>query len=195
VISRSLAARVGVSPNGDDHHGHGVDIATSARHEHWQALSSALIPYAMELADKASAAFALEVRYPFFDQRLVEFCLSIPAEQKLRNGWTRSVMRRAMEGIVPPSVQWRIDKSDLSPSFNRGLFERDREIVDDVVFSQLPALTDYVDEEAVLAAYRRWLAQPMRSQRDALTLYSVANLALWLRTSELGTCSPISPTA
>lgn len=186
LISHQLAERVG---EGGRSRGQVEGHVRSARHEHWQGLNSPLIPYAMELADAASGAFGIEVRYPFFDRRLVEFCLSIPASQKLSDGWTRSVMRRAMTGILPTAVQWRVDKADLSPNFMRGLFERDRAILEDVVMSRLPALSDFVDEAAVRAAYQRWLAQPMREERDALTLYTVATLALWLETSGFGTSS------
>jgi hypothetical protein len=36
------------------------------------------------------------MRYPFWDKRMIEFCLSLPPEQKIKKGWTRMIMRRAM---------------------------------------------------------------------------------------------------
>ena len=42
-----------------------------------------------------------EARYPFLDQTLIEFILSIPADQLLRPGERRSLMRRSLAGIVP----------------------------------------------------------------------------------------------
>jgi asparagine synthase (glutamine-hydrolysing) len=156
----------------------------SARESHGRSLNSPLIPYAMEFADAASSAFCVEVRYPFFDRRLIEFCLAVPAEQKLQNGWTRSIMRRAMTGIIPTEIQWRTTKADLSPNFSRGLFERDRKTIEDVVFSGLESVEAYVDVSAVQEAYRRWVVQPYRHQRDALTLFTVTTLALWLENSK-----------
>jgi asparagine synthase (glutamine-hydrolysing) len=141
----------------------------------------------MELADAASSAFAIEARYPFFYQRLIEFCVAIPAEQKLRDGWTRAVMRRAMDDILPTEVQWRVDKANLGFNFKRRLFEGDRGIIQRVVESGLTSLAEYVDLRAVRDAYRRWSEQPSRDQRDAQTLYRVVTLALWLETSGLGT--------
>jgi asparagine synthase (glutamine-hydrolysing) len=52
-----------------------------------------------------------DVRYPFVDRRLVEFCLSIPLEQLTRPGETRSLMRRALRGIVPERVLTRRSKN------------------------------------------------------------------------------------
>src|SRR5262249_27045704 len=47
---------------------------------------------------RPSAPTFEEVRYPFLDQNLIEFILSIPGEQLLRPGERRSLMRRALIG-------------------------------------------------------------------------------------------------
>src|SRR5579871_4727557 len=73
----------------------------SARQAHYSSINQALYSYTLEIADKASAAFQIEARYPFFDRRLIEFCLSVPVEQKLAQGWNRWLQRRAMTGILP----------------------------------------------------------------------------------------------
>jgi len=52
-----------------------------------------------------------DVRYPFLDRRLVEFCLSLPLEQLTRPGETRSLMRRSLRGIVPETVLSRRSKN------------------------------------------------------------------------------------
>lgn len=51
-----------------------------------------------------------EVRYPFLDQTLIEFMLSIPTEQLLRPGERRSLMRRSLAGIVPQEILSRRSK-------------------------------------------------------------------------------------
>ena len=71
---------------------------------HLRSLNRGLMSRVLDVADRASAAFSLEARYPFFDRRLIEFCLGVPAHQKLRDGWTRWIMRRAMDGIVPHEI-------------------------------------------------------------------------------------------
>ncbi len=52
------------------------------------------------------AAFGLDVRDPTADARLLEFCLRVPPEQDTHAGGERMLIRRAMEGILPPEVQW-----------------------------------------------------------------------------------------
>jgi asparagine synthase (glutamine-hydrolysing) len=179
-ISQEFAESVGARGRGQRR-----DLESlGARRNHFEALHSPLIPYAMEIADKASAAFEIEARYPFLDRRLIEFCLSIPGEQKLHEGWTRMVMRRGMAGILPPEVQWRIDKSDLSGNFLRCLFEQDQQTIRHIVFNGSGRVHQYVDSAALRSMYQRWSAEPFKCQKDSLTLYSVATLALWLEGSK-----------
>lgn len=51
-----------------------------------------------------------EKRYPFLDQELVEFLLTIPAAQLLRPGERRSLMRRALRSYLPPGILSRPNK-------------------------------------------------------------------------------------
>jgi asparagine synthase (glutamine-hydrolysing) len=45
-----------------------------------------------------------ERRYPFLDRRLLEFMYAVPREQVIRPGQRRSLMRRALVGIVPDEL-------------------------------------------------------------------------------------------
>ena len=100
---------------------------TTERQAHYSRLTWALMTGALESLNKVGGACGVEYRFPFFDKRLAEFCLSLPPEQKLNRGWNRIVMRRAMEGILPKEVQWRGGKGDLSANFERGMrAERDQ---------------------------------------------------------------------
>ena len=66
---------------------------------------------ANKLAKVQPPAAALEeCRFPFLDQNLIEFILSIPASQLLRPGERRSLMRRSLIGIVPQEILSRRTK-------------------------------------------------------------------------------------
>jgi asparagine synthase (glutamine-hydrolysing) len=45
-----------------------------------------------------------EKRYPYLDRNLLEFMYSVPREQLVRPGQRRSLMRRALVGIVPDEL-------------------------------------------------------------------------------------------
>ena len=70
-----------------------------------------VLTMANNMAKLAPSANAIEeARYPFLDQALIEFILSIPASQMLRPGEKRSLMRRSLAGIVPQEILSRRTK-------------------------------------------------------------------------------------
>jgi len=156
----------------------------NARQAHRDSLASPLIPYSLELADKAAAACSVEARYPFFDRRLVEFCLSLPASQKLRAGWQRSILRRSMQGILPPEIQWRNSKANLSPNFYRNLLILGQGTLERIVAEDLDAVSSYIDPQALKKLYARYAAHP--SDADAMTLFLALTFAAWVRQSGVG---------
>ncbi len=60
--------------------------------------------------DRNSMAFSVESRVPFLDHRLVEFIFSLPSRLKIRNGYTKRVLRDGMAGIIPEKIRWRTSK-------------------------------------------------------------------------------------
>jgi asparagine synthase (glutamine-hydrolysing) len=154
------------------------------REQHGLDLMSGDMQYLLGMFDQSAATFALEQRYPFFDRRLIEFCLALPFEHKLRQGWTRAILRRAMENILPPIVQWRTDKGNLSVNIRRRLLA-ERETLEAVILHDPGVIKAYVDVPALQAAYHRFLSQPVPStEEDLFTIYLAVTLALWLRQSE-----------
>ena len=55
-----------------------------------------------------------EWRYPFLDRDLLQFLYTIPREQLVRPGERRSLMRRALKGIVPEGILARKRKAFLT---------------------------------------------------------------------------------
>lgn len=147
------------------------------RQRHYRNIAKqGLPPFALEVMDKSMAAFGIEPRYPFWDKRLVEFCLALPSNQKLNQGWNRVIMRRAMSGILPIEVQWRMGKTDFSPNLTEGLVG-DRPRLDKAI-TQLGALENYLDVKAIQETYQRFIAEP--SHGGARQLWTVLSLSLWL---------------
>jgi asparagine synthase (glutamine-hydrolysing) len=55
-----------------------------------------------------------ETRVPFLDHNLVEFCLKLPSEYKIHNGWTKRVLRESVKDILPEAIYRRHDKQGYS---------------------------------------------------------------------------------
>ena len=154
----------------------------SAREDHWRTLTSGLTPHALGVLDRAAARVGVEPRYPFLDARLMELCLSLPADQKLDGGWTRVVARRAMAGIVPDEVRWRGGKAPMSGGLVRGLAGPDRDVLQQAMEAGAP-VWEFVDRGALEPVAAGFAERP--DPADALILWLVASTDLWLRRAGL----------
>lgn len=88
------------------------------------------------LFNMTSAGYTNEYRdvyvsHPYLSRPLVEFCLAVPPDQFLRNGEGRSLMRRAMSGLLPPRILTRKSKGAINEAFSRAL-QKDWELMDDL---------------------------------------------------------------
>ena len=73
-------------------------------------LTKSNLPMLLRYEDRDSMAHSVESRTPFLDFRLVEFTLGLPSDYKISEGWSKSVLRKAMKGILPESIRLRKDK-------------------------------------------------------------------------------------
>ena len=153
--------------------------SSTERESHVQGLSQPAYQLTLEIADRCAAAFGVEPRYPFFDRRLIDFCVALPESEKLADGWPRLVFRRAMEGILPPEIQWRSDKGNLSPNFHRTL--RASQAASGALAADSP-LAAYVDMRAVEEMRRRYCAERRTLARsdDGHALFRIMVLERWL---------------
>ncbi|MEM6614682.1 MAG: lasso peptide isopeptide bond-forming cyclase [Cyanobacteria bacterium P01_C01_bin.72] len=156
-------------------------IATSnEREEHFNAINVGSIPTTLELLDRTAAPWDVELRYPFWDKRLVEFCLSLPANQKMRQGLTRRIMRRGLQGILPPEIEQRGDKGNLSAAFEFGLRTHEPDLARQISASPSKAIANYVNLDTFQTAYQRYIARD-NSAVDTMTIWKTVNLALWFK--------------
>ena len=68
----------------------------------------------LQKVDKASMAYALEVRSPFLDYRFVEFSQRIPTGQKVDLFKSKKLMKELTKGIIPDEIRHR-KKMPFSP--------------------------------------------------------------------------------
>jgi asparagine synthase (glutamine-hydrolysing) len=123
--------------------------------------------------------------YPFFDRDLIELSLALPPGQRLQGGYTRSVLRRALDGILPAEVQWRQDKGELSAGVCLNLLEFEQEALGRMMADHRQIIRKYLDLDGLRAAYERFAANPVGHQSEAFTLMLAAGLARWLEVSKL----------
>jgi asparagine synthase (glutamine-hydrolysing) len=173
VASRDLLGRV------EQHVGPGPDPPRTERESHRRLLLGQALAEGLSWNEACGGGRSIEARFPFMDVRLAELCLSFPPDQKLRRGWTRYAMRRAMEGILPPKIQWRPGKTNLHPGWLVAYQEEDAERVSDLLKKDDRELAAFLDLDRLRSLHERRLAGPIRLG-DERALWRGVSLALWL---------------
>lgn len=69
----------------------------------------------LRYADRNSMAHSREIRLPFLQHNLVEFVFALNSTFKMRNGFTKWILRKSMENSLPYNIVWRKDKVGYEP--------------------------------------------------------------------------------
>ncbi|WP_299470166.1 asparagine synthase (glutamine-hydrolyzing) [uncultured Gimesia sp.] len=125
--------------------------------------------------DKMAMAVSLEPRAPYLDYRMVDLAFRIPGALKLRNGVTKSILKKACEKILPANIIYRKKqmftvpigewfKRELSPfvnevllsprSLERGLFQA--ESVKQMIQEHLSDKVNHTRAIRALLAFELW---------------------------------------
>jgi asparagine synthase (glutamine-hydrolysing) len=155
------------------------------REQHWLDLTTGILPINLELLDRTAAAFGVEARHPFFDKRLVEFCLALPPNQKLRRGWSRWILHQAMVSILHDLIRLRNNKTNAGPNFVYGLLTFERQTLDKILLADTGNIERFANLKTVQQAYQQLVSQPEPRVKDVMAVWTVVTLALWLRYSGL----------
>ena len=69
-----------------------------------------ILPTLLRNYDRYSMSSGVEIRMPFMDYRIVQFAFSIGWKSKIRNGYTKSIIRDAMSSYMPEDIAYRKSK-------------------------------------------------------------------------------------
>lgn len=145
-----------------------------------QLLQDRSVSEFLEVLDASARRTGVELRHPYYDRRLIELCVSLPGDQKLRAGTTRSIQRRALRGLAPDGVLARPDKGGLGPDLYGRIVASLRDRHPSVV-GTLPRSEPFID----LDAYRGILDRSDRSAVAAAMVWGAVRLEWWLEAWDL----------
>jgi len=132
---------------------------------------------------RMTEAAGVTVRFPFLDQDLAEFAMTVPAAMKMRGRQLRTFFKRAYADLLPPAV-----RSKSKHGFGLPIAEWLRtdpalsEVMNDAILSHRSVSRGYFRREA--------LADLMKHHREdptsfyGTTLWNLVILELWLRRQE-----------
>ncbi|MEZ4867711.1 MAG: asparagine synthase (glutamine-hydrolyzing) [Caldilineaceae bacterium] len=76
----------------------------------YQDLTSTNLPKLLRYEDRNSMSFSREARLPFLDFRLVEMVFSLPLYYRINQGWSKWILRRSLQNLLPKEICWRRSK-------------------------------------------------------------------------------------
>lgn len=126
--------------------------------------------------ESAYSAPIEHVSYPYLDQTLVEFILAVPRTQIIRPGERRSLMRRALAGLVPSEI---LERKTKATGARRPILalENESERLDVIVQALFMSLYGYVDQRQFISAI---VAARNGNAPQLVWLLQTLSLELWL---------------
>jgi asparagine synthetase B (glutamine-hydrolysing) len=126
-----------------------------------QSAGSLLMTILSEVASRWETLVGLRICYPYLDDEYVRFVGRIPSSAIFAGSRERGLLRESMEGLVPDSVRYRMDKSRgdhaFAEAFNAmGGYEAVRDLV---AMRELEKL-GIVDAKRFRIAFERFAADP-----------------------------------
>lgn len=130
-------------------------------------------------AYRNAVAHEMDDRSPFLDYRLVEYCLSMPDSCKVKDGYTKYMLREVMRGIMPEPVRTRVDKKGFTvPQDEWFRSEKFQKLVMGIIQSESFAKRGYIVPKQAIALYKRHLTGEINISKD---IWKWINLELWFR--------------
>jgi len=130
-------------------------------------------------SDRSGMLYSLEARFPFIDHRIIEKSIGTDSNLILGNGYTKSLMRKALTGILPDKIRDRKQKVGFetpgdewfrSPEFV-SLF---REILSSTSFKSRA----FFDQKNIEQLFEKHIVGRVDASES---LWKVLNLEIWLR--------------
>jgi asparagine synthase (glutamine-hydrolysing) len=171
-----------------------TETLKTEREAHARTLNSQSLMEILGWVEAVGAGQGVEVRFPFFDVKLAELCLSMPPDQKIRRGWTRFVMRRAMEGVLPPEIQWRTTKAGMGAGYEFA-YRTNRNARIEALLAGHDGIVDrYVNIERLRALHENFM-RGEATLGESRMLARALTLALWLDAQSERSASSMRPSA
>ncbi len=146
-----------------------MDIFRYSKHMMEQNLLSLL-----HYEDRNSMSFSIESRVPFLDYRLVNLNMSLPSCYKIRNGFTKALLRDAMKGLLPEKIRKRVSKLGFAAPEDVWINENDS-----LIFSELSQACDELPSLVDKGKVLEWHRKCVETNKKDEFVFRIICLAKW----------------
>jgi asparagine synthase (glutamine-hydrolysing) len=142
---------------------------------------STILPTILRNFDKISMQHGIEIRMPFMDYRLVAYVFSLPLSSKIGNGYTKKILRDAMNGLLPEEIRLRKNKMGLNAPMQTWFSGPLKDYINDEVQSLSFQSNVLFDGKSWLAFLNARNKKADWSFQDSLSFWPVLNAHLLMK--------------
>ena len=129
----------------------------------------------LEKVDRSTMASSLEVRVPFLDNDLVDFCMRLPSNIKVKRGQKKWLLKKSLENIVPNEVLYG-KKTGFGVPYGYWLRKALRPLFYDHLAQFKQSHPGILDEARINTLYNEHLS----CRRDrSFILWKILNFMIW----------------
>ena len=152
-----------------------VSSVKDLKNFHLNTFNSEIWQHSLELFNLNSSKFKIDVRYPFLDKRVMQFCLNVPDSLKLKNGLDRYILRAALKDLIPDEIYNRTTKSDLSPYYNYS-YNKNFHLMKTAILESSDFLENIIDIDKI-----RKFSIDEKDETKKIIFQHIAVLSKWLK--------------
>jgi asparagine synthase (glutamine-hydrolysing) len=137
------------------------------------------LEHLMKWEDRNSMWYSIEAREPFLDYRIIERTLSLPSDQKIRNGTTKFILREAMKGTLPEVIRLRKDKMGFdNPQAEWFRARPFQKLVSEVLESGSEIIKNIIEPDKAKKLYNLHLDRKINCANE---IWKWIHLEMWFR--------------
>ena len=140
-------------------------------------------PCCLRAEDRQTTAVGMDHFDPFYDYRLLEFMFRVPGTMKIRDGVTKTLLRKAMAGVLPEETRTRVAKTGWNAPAHVWFSGKGQEQLLDMVNSQAFRQRGVYNADEVLrlaAEHQEVISSGRAAENHMMFFWQLVNLETWL---------------
>ncbi len=156
------------------------DISGNVFDSHESLLKNNLHYIAFYQKQRIFGRLGIETVSPFYDRKLLNFCLNMPANFKFNKGYTRYIEREYLNDFLGPELAFRANKSNLSPGLVSNFSNYDFEMVMREKSNLNNMLLELIDLQKLDAICDKWIRKHKINEEDVINLQIFLSINIFL---------------
>jgi len=135
--------------------------------------------------DRCAMQYSIESRTPFADdQDLIRIARSLPSTDLIQNGWSKFILRNALDNQLPKEISWRKDKKGFSVPESKWLMQSADFWINTIKEKAHLDKSDLVNKSTLVQDLQAIFEKPQRGLSQNFA-FRYACYLIWLETFEI----------